>query len=433
MAHIKPFRAVFYSPAKVKDLSKVVTPPYDVISPQGQESFYRAGPHNVVRLVLGKTSDRDGPTDNRYTRAARDMDTWLREKILTRDDADALYIYEQHYPIREGAVCRRVGFVCVVRLEDFSSGGVLPHEITLTGPKVDRLDLLRATRANLCQVFGLYSDPDDVIGCLLRAQVCRIRTPMIDVTADGVRSLVWRLTNPDVIQRVARLMEGKAIFIADGHHRYETALNYRNEMRAAEPESNEERPVDYLMMLLVNMDGEGVTVLPTHRLLKKKPLDPGRIMSGLSEFFNIETCSPAEVIDVMRERATRGHVFGMYLGGGTVHLLSLRDREVIAPLMRGHIPEWQELDVAILHAVIISHVLGENDARLKDSDRIAFTPDENEAFRLVDSGEWDLVFFLNHTTVDQLRSVAGQGEKMPQKSTYFYPKPLTGLLINCLD
>ncbi len=432
MAQIRPFRAVHYNPQVVGDLADVVAPPYDIISPEQQEALYAASQYNCVRLILGKESPSDRPWENRYTRAAGHFSSWLKKGALTRDEEPALYIYEQHYAIREGAVCRRLAFVALVKLEDFSSGGVVPHERTLAGPKTDRFKLMDAANANFCQIFGLYSDPNDLEGALLREQAHG--EPMTDLTdALGIRNLVWRVTQPDIITKIASDLKGRRIFIADGHHRYETALNYRNRQREKTGDTSGEAAFDYVMMFLANMDGEGITVLPAHRLLVKSGLDVPETEKRLMRYFDIERGHPETLIEEMRERGREHHVFGIYLGTGKLYVLTLKNAELIRDLMAGHVPEWQRLDPAILHTVIISDVLGEDDTELKDSGRISFTPYLEEAIATVDSGKVDLAIFLNPVTIEQLKRVAGEGEKMPQKSTYFYPKPLSGLLFNQLE
>jgi len=446
MAEIKPFRGYRYS-LKAGPLSRLVTPPYDVIDEASQEEYYRRHPYNIIRLEYGKIYPGDTAEDNRYTRAAACFKAWREDKVLVPEEQPAFYFYEQEFTVR-GRRAKRCGLICRVKLEPYEKGVVLPHEETLPRHKEDRLALLKACQANFSPIFGLYIDKErQVEEVLRRALTCDgqagIREPDVEFEdEDGQVHRLWVITRPEVLKQVEELFVPQRIFIADGHHRYETALAYQRERREQEGFPAGERPYDYVMMTLVNLYDPGLVVLPTHRLVRNlRDLKENFLLEGLKEHFIVEPFPLApnysnfgEFLKKMEEKGTHGHAFGLYYGKGRLYLLTLREEGALSSLMpEGHSPAWKELDVSVLHCLILERILGIGGAERAEEKYLTYTREEEGALRAVDGGEYQLAFFLNPTRVEQVKLVAEAGEKMPQKSTYFYPKLITGLVINSLE
>src|SRR3990172_6147443 len=303
MAEIVPFRGVLYNPAKVGDLNKVMAPPYDVISPKKQDELYERHPNNIIRIILGKTTPEDTQGSDRYSRSAVDLEKWLGEGVLAHDEKPALYYYTQTYT-QDGSKHTRKGFIGLSRLVDFGKG-IHPHEKTLSGPKADRLKLMQACDANMSCIFTLYSDPVLRVNKLLEAASAG-KAPDIDVTDDdGIVNRIWRVDDQQTLNGVTESMKDKSLFIADGHHRYETALNYRNEMRKLTGDTSGEAPFDYVMMMFVNMDSKGLSVLPTHRALKNMPkINQDKLQENLNYVFDLQKFeSVADVMDGLTQNA----------------------------------------------------------------------------------------------------------------------------------
>ncbi|MDI6799789.1 MAG: DUF1015 domain-containing protein [Actinomycetota bacterium] len=436
MIEIKPFKGLLYNDDDV-DLKDVVTPPYDVISKQAQRDFYQKSSFNIIRLILGQEKPDDNSQKNKYTRAKRHFDSWLEKGILVASDEPAIFFYEQIYSTKGEKKRRLLGFIALLKIEDFKSGLVLPHEKTFPKAKADRLSLIRACKANFSQVFSLYSDQQDELGKILEG--ARPKQPTREVADEsGVIHRLYTITDPDVIEVVSGKMQDKTIFIADGHHRYETALNYRNEMRATS--NDPEAGFNYVMMMFVNMDSDGLSILAAHRLVKDA-VDQSEedFLKMASRYFDIETFSgPAGNEDGVKKRACEAlsrrmncsHSILSYFGGGRYHLLTLKDEGLMDEVIsKARSSAWKRLDVTVLHGLLIDEILGVKSRDLIKHKSIKFTPDEDEATALVDSGEYKVAFLLNPTTIDQVRTIAKGGERMPQKSTYFYPKLITGLVI----
>ncbi|MCL5292771.1 MAG: DUF1015 domain-containing protein [Actinobacteria bacterium] len=430
MAEIRPFKGILYDPQKIDGYASVVAPPYDVISREEQSALLRRHKFNVVRLILPQSMPGDSPAGNMYTRAASLFAAWLNKGVLTRDEVPAIYIYEQEYLFQDQTK-RRTGFIALAKIEDFASGKIKAHERTLAGPKADRLNLLRATKANLSQVFSLYSDPESEVERALTG--CLSRSPLMDFSFHSVGQRLWRVTDPEVITRVTALMTDKPLFIADGHHRYETALNYRNEMRERTGKKSGDAPFDYVMMMFVNMNADELTILPTHRVLKNLPkINEEKFRLNLAHFFEVTPAGSLEaLISSMAERESE-HAMGAYIGRNSYTLLTVKDEDLVQAALDGeHSRDWKLLDVTILHGLVIGRVLGLKGTNMENG--INFTIAEKEAVKLVDGGSYQAAFFLNPTRISQIRAVADRGETMPQKSTYFYPKLLSGLVFNKLE
>ncbi len=441
LPEIKPFRGIFYNRAKIGNLADVVTPPYDVISPEERDAYYEASNYNIIRLILGKTLPGDSPGNNKYTRATHYFKEWREQGILSTAEKPAIYTYEHAYKVKNKER-KRVGFIALLKLEDFESGKVLPHEKTFPKTRMDRLNLIRACETNFSQIFALYPDPERKIDQILKSQAKNEPLAKV-IDKNGVKHTIRAISNEKTIADIAQLMRNKTIFIADGHHRYETALNFRNEMRERLESYSGEEPFNYVMMMFVNMNGKGLTILPVHRVLKDLPeVDEKRFAQRASEFFEIETLEfdrDREVQKtIMQQRLAEGfgqfHIFGAYLGTNRYHLLTLRDEDVMDKILPNeHSHERKRLDVTILHSLLIDRILETKSKNLIKHNRIKFTPNMDEAIGLVDKGEYQIAFLVNPTRVEDVKAVASHREKMPPKSTYFYPKLLTGLVMNKLE
>jgi uncharacterized protein (DUF1015 family) len=416
VSSIRPFKAIIYNKEKIKDIAKVAAPPYDVISAQMQAALYKKHENNIVRLILGKMKKSDTSSDNRYTRAKVYFDMWIDKNILIGDDKESIYIYSQSYKY-DGKKIDRTGFISSMKLEFSNEKKVLPHENTLKAPKEDRLNLTRSVKANLSPIFMLYEDDKNEIGGILR-NTARKNKPFIDVTIDGIRNRVWKLSQKDAIRRIENLMAGKNVFIADGHHRYETALAFANE---AGTEGSK-----YTLVYFCKLDDDSLTILPTHRLIKDIGKLTGlEVLAKLSKFFQIgEYASAKKCLDALKANKDR-HAFGMYMGGKKFYCLALKMENAAQVFMGKGSHDWKSLDVAILHLFIIQKILAIRD----EDDNIEFVKDAEEALKLTGRGKFKIAFLLNPTKVSQMKKVAEHGEKMPRKATYFYPKPLSGLVI----
>lgn len=422
MAIIRPFKGVRYNQNKVGDLSEVVTPPYDVISPEETLWYYGRHPHSFIRLILPK----DDPSTGKYDKAAGCLTDWLDEGVLVRDDEPAVYAYEQEYEIG-GEWKRRLGFTCVVRLEDYDKKTVLPHENILSKPLDDRLNLMRATGANFDSVFGLHAGAE--VEGILKSFMNR-NPDSTAVDKDGVKSSLWKITDPEAIQSIEESLKNEPILIADGHHRYAAALAYRDEMRLKADACDPDAPYEFVMMTLVSLEDSGLVVLPTHRLVGNiENFDADSFLARLAEYFDIED-APADGLMEAVERSSSRHAFGLYLGGGRSCVITLkpdiRPEDVIDTPGSDAL---KRLDVSVLHSLVLEKLLGIGARNLSAQSNLAYKRAPAEALRLVDEGEYQMAFLMNPTKVEEVKEVAAAGDKMPQKSTYFYPKLLTGILM----
>lgn len=437
MAHIQPLRGLRFDPALAGSLDGLVSPPYDVIDPAQQDELYRRSPHNVVRIDFGKTEPGDGDAENRYSRAGALLGRWVAEGVLARDPEPSLYVLEEDYRDDLGQPRTRKGFVAAVRLEDPESGLYRPHEKTLAGPKADRLDLMRACRANLSPIFGLYDDPEHAVRKGLEASA-EASEPLARVAAfDGVVNRLWRVSDPAVLEGVARAMEGKSFFIADGHHRYETALNYRNLMREAHPGYTGQEPWNFVMMYLANLWSPGLTIFPTHRVVHGLPAAAvADLPARLAEHFEVEEVSGGDrgLFDGLRAHRSEGHTFGLAVhADDRLWTLRLRDEAVMDRLLAGRAPAaLRTLDVTVLHSLILERILGIDERAQEAQTHLRYVKGSEELLRVVREEDVQLGFLLNPTRVEEVKAVAELGERMPQKSTFFYPKLLTGLVLNPL-
>ncbi|NQT06448.1 MAG: DUF1015 domain-containing protein [Candidatus Omnitrophica bacterium] len=428
MARIKPFKGIRYNPGIVGDISKVVAPPYDVISDKMQGEYYRLHKNNIIRLTLGKIKKGDTKSDNRYTRAKQYLDEWLKRDILMQDKEPSLYVYEQKY-LFKNSLKSRFGFMGIMKIEDPHKSRVLPHEYTFAKPKRDRLSLVKAIEANPSPIFALFEDKGSAITGILESAAAG--QPIVDFEEAGVNHRLWRLRETESIKRICNLIKGKQIFIADGHHRYEVSLNFRDYcQKKAKGAGNKERGYDYIMVYLSALSNEALTVLSTHRVIRSvKVLKFKNIYSKLKKYFSIERFKTKEEIFRRIEKAREGEfVFGMYYKNEGYLSLALRSNEVLNDVIKQDKQyEWKWLDVTILHQFIFDHLLKVKE-RVEKKDNVVYTRDSDYAVNLVDNENYQIAFFLNPPRIGQIKDVARSCDKMPRKTTYFYPKPLSGLV-----
>ncbi|GJQ49281.1 hypothetical protein KsCSTR_39260 [Candidatus Kuenenia stuttgartiensis] len=436
MVIIKPFRGLRYNHDIIKDCSAVMTPPYDVISPAEQERYYRNHPNNMIRLDLGKEFPEDTEADNRYTRASEFLEEWMKAGILKQEDAPAIYIYDQEFSYGGKHFIRR-GFIALVRLEPFDTGSIYPHEQTLPGPKADRLKLMQSCKANLSSIFALFPDEDNAADNYLHS--ITTTKPEIDFVDDsGVTNKLWVIREKKTIDKLIEIMKGKALFIADGHHRYETSLVYKEQKHKENGGQNRELPSDYVMMVCVSMNNPGLQIFPFHRVVRQiKDFNPDHVLHRLKEFFEIEYMENSGGIDAIMRKLNSDsapHCFVMYAGQGDRYsLLRLNDKRILEKVFANDHPEWKHLDAGILHSIVLKRILGINSDEAGLKDFIKYVKNETEAVSLVQSGAFQAAFILRPTLIEQVREIALAHKVMPPKSTYFYPKLITGVVINKIN
>lgn len=435
MAVVKPFRAVRFNLDRIPDLQTVISQPYDRIDEELQNRYYQLSPYNIVRIIQGKTEPGDAPEGpNLYTRARDYYEQWQRIGILTRETRPAFYAYEQVFTV-DGAEYRRLGLSAAVQLTDFDEGIVLPHERTHSGPKEDRLRLLATLKANTEQIFMLYPDPENRINALLR-QAIGNRPPDIDVVEifeNDVRQRVWIITEPDILDSIQHEMAPKRnLIIADGHHRYETGLNYRNIQRQTYPDAPSNAAFNFVAATLVSMNDPGLVILPTHReILDFDGIAPQTLLERARQYFTIEPAPDLAACLAATSGHPTGHAFGFY-GGREVgyHVLTLRDEDLPFRLIdKPYSREWKSLAVSILHDILLHRIAGVPEHGIEDKSMIRYHRDPREAVNNVENERGNFVFFLSPTHIEQVKAVVSHGEKMPQKSTDFYPKIVSGLTL----
>jgi len=433
MADISPFRAYRYDLGRVGALGDVVAPPYDVIDPALQEQLYAKSPNNVVRIDLGKGEPADNDQENRYTRAARLLKDWVGSGILKQDTARGFYVCHQEYEV-EGRRHVRRGFLARVRLEPFGAGKIYAHEETMPGPKEDRLRLMWATGMNLSPIFGLYPDDSAEVQKLLDDAVRR--SPPLEATDHlGTVSRLWPVTDQRVLSQVTGLLGPKPVFIADGHHRYETALKYLEERRATGDVATADLPANYTLMMLVGMGDAGLLILPTHRLVSGIPDVTGeQLRSLLGEHFEIETVGNGEagaracweLIETDGSQSVLG--FGT-VADGNWHVARLSNPAIMDKLAASHSPAWRGLAVSVLHVLVLDTLIPQ---KLRAKSKCEYVHLVREVTDAVAAKRCQLAVLVPAATMGHVEEIAGSLEKMPPKSTYFYPKLLTGLVFNSL-
>jgi uncharacterized protein (DUF1015 family) len=436
MAEIFPFRAYRYNNTLV-DPAKVLTQPYDKITPAMADKYAAASPYNLIPVEKGKSLPSDTPADNVYTRAAKALDEWIRGKVIVQDATPSLYAYFQEYTV-PGTNERRVrkGFITVGRIEDYSAGVIFRHEQTLSGPKADRLDLLRHTQTHTGQLFMLYSDPAARIEALLDAAARSKAEVDVRDEYDVVHKL-WPVTDTQTIETIRREMADKKLVIADGHHRYETALAYRDECRASAGRVDPAAPYEKVMMTLFNTAGKGLTILPTHRVVANVPnfSFPG-FRAALANSFDVQSFpfnGSAERprvyeqfrSDLLHDQAQRA--VGAYAGGGAFHIFVLKKEDNLDRLLPEVSPAQRGLDVVLLHRLVLERGLNITQDAVKTEKNITYEREMDTAVGEVDSGRAQICFLLNPVSVETVAEMAMGGEVLPQKSTDFFPKLMSGI------
>jgi uncharacterized protein (DUF1015 family) len=441
MAHIYPFRAWRYNTSAVR-LDDVVTQPYDKISPAMQQAYYERSPYNLVRIILGlpELFDAEGG-ENVYSRAARDFRAWREQGVLVQEKDPSIFAYSQQFRVPGTDVIKeRRGFIALGKVHDYGEKVVFRHEQTLSKPKSDRLNLLKATHAHFGQIFMLYSDPAGSVERILYDGAGPAEAEVTDEY--GVLHRIWRVSDPAAINLLTTAMADKKLIIADGHHRYETALNYSKEHAATTPAKSETStsqlpqppyPEAAVMMTFVNMDSDGLVVLPTHRVVHSLAnFDPTAFTQAAEKFFTVEALPAADASDLVAKlKAQQGTAFVAVTRAGTF-LLRAKPEPVAAAL--AHLPERQrQLDLSCLHSIVLDRLLGLDAEKVREQTNIRYLRDAAEAVDQVRRGEADVTFLTNSVSMEQLKEVAFAGDVMPQKSTDFYPKLLSGLTIYALD
>jgi uncharacterized protein (DUF1015 family) len=447
MATIYPFRALRYRKDLVA-LSDVVTQPYDKITPAMQDRYYSLSPYNLVRIILGKTQPGDN-AENVYTRAAANLRDWRASGVLARDEEPSIYAYSQVFTVpgdSSGNVSERRGFIALGRIEDYGAGIVHRHEQTLSAPKADRLNLLRATRAHFGQIFMLYSEPQRQIEQLLFPQIPladpaasttqTISAPDAEVTDEyGVIHRLWCVSDASVITKVQEAMLNKKLIIADGHHRYETAMNYRNERRAAAGALIADAPYERVMMTFVNMDSEGLVILPTHRVVfGLDTFNAVRFVEHARRYFSVDPLRDP----VTGERATqllksKGADVIAFIASTAQGDFLLERNDEPAPALAPLSPDQRNLNVVQLHKLLLEDVLGISEEAIRNQIHVRYVRDAGEAIDQTRRGQADVSFLMNPVRMQQVRDIAFAGEVLPQKSTDFYPKLLSGLTAYSLE
>jgi uncharacterized protein (DUF1015 family) len=433
MADIRAFRAFRYDLGRVGNLSDVIAPPYDVIDLALQQTLYDRSPYNVIRLILNKEEPADNETENRYSRAARFLRDWQRDDVLVQDSARGLYVYYQDFEV-EGRRYTRRGFLTRVRLEPFGAGRIYAHEETMAGPKADRLRLFHATGMNLSPIFGLYPDPGDEVMAHLDALVRRT-LPIQATDHLGVVSRLWPVTDQHVVSAVTGLLSPKPVFIADGHHRYETSLRYLEERRAAGEVRDDEAAANFTLMMLVSMSDPGLIILPTHRLVSGIPdLTAERLAGILGSHFQIERIGQGD--QAARETWETIEADGGpdLLGFGTAadgvwQTARFQAPQLMAERAANHGPAWRGLAVSILHVVVLDHLIPQAAGGKAECKYVHLLREATDA---VSARQCKLAVLVPPATMRHVEQIAGDLEKMPPKSTYFYPKLLSGLVFNSL-
>lgn len=411
---------------KAGEISGLVCPPYDIISEEQRLGYLNRNEHNIIRLELPKEGE------NPYETAGGTLEDWLAAGILAKDADAALYIYEEEFSAL-GETRRVKGFTCRVRLEEFSAGVVLPHEETLSKAKADRFDLMCATNSNFSSIYSLYFDEDGGVYSIIDS-VSKGAADIEFKAEDGIIHRLWIVTDNAAAEKICRLMQEKKLYIADGHHRYETALNYKKHLIEKGESIGEDHAANYIMMTLVNMEHEGLVVFPTHRIVRGlESFSAEKLLLDCENYFDIEPCAKDAIEEKIEAHKKNGRKAIGFYSGKTARLLTLKDFGVMEELLPKKSEAYQRLDVSILHTLILERLLNIDEENMANQKNLIYTRDIGEAMHAADSGEADCAFIIGATKVAEIAAVAGRNEKMPQKSTYFYPKLITGLVMNKLD
>lgn len=429
MATIRPFRALHYNPATVGDLAAVIAPPYDVIDDAHWERLHARDPHNIVRLILNRDADR-------YSSAAQTLSAWWQERVLVQDERPAFYYYVQNFTLPELGSLERRGLIAAVRLEPFGAGSIYPHERTFARIKEDRMRLVDACRTNLSPIFGVYAHHADVGAAA--EQVRAAHSPTMDLTDEfGERHRVWRVDAPTTLQALTASLADAPVFIADGHHRYEVALAYRDR-RHQMGDTNPDAPHNFVLMYLAAMEDPGLVILPTHRVLRSIPERGMGARSELERYFSSErypnTAAGLAELTAALEAPDAGPAVGTRIKGDNhLELLRVCDEAVLAEKLADIHPTVRRLGVTVLDALVLTQILGIDCTAAAQAGDLRYTHRAVEAVELVNRGEAAGAFLMRPPSMREVEAVCLSGETMPQKSTYFYPKLLSGLVLHALD
>jgi len=433
MVRIAPFRGVRYSQKKIRDLAKVIAPPYDVISKSEQERLYKKSPYNFVRLDLSQEADS-------YDAVAQTLNDWLAQGIFERDQEPAIYFSSQRFKLKGGEEKERLGFFALVELQDFTSGEIRPHEKTHDAPKQDRLKLMLACQAQLSPIFALYAQPKPTINRILAVAVEGV-APWLDVEQDnGDHCRLWRISDSAVIQKIQQEMRDQKLLIADGHHRYEATLSYRDHMRRERGQWTGREAFNYVMAYCANMNDNNVVILPTHRLVRGFEHKPFlELEEALQTYFYVEQHpktpdGKVSFLKALKAAAKKYRVIGASFKRDPRYLiLRLKNKRIMQRLAKDLSAPLRELDVNTLHLLILEHILGMAPEQQESGDTVGYFEDEETVLQTLEKEEFQAAFLLNAPKAEEVLAIAAAGEKMPQKSTYFYPKLSSGLIVNKLD
>lgn len=422
MAKVKPFKAFIYNREKIGDLSSVVCPPYDIISAKEQDRLYNLNPYNFIHVLLRK----EAPGEDKYSSAGRVFSEWLKEQILIQDKSPAVYFYSQQYNLR-GEKRTRLGFISLLRLGDKDSP-VYAHENTRSEAKEDRLKLTRQVKANLSPIFAVFKDKKRIIQRVFQKYLQNTE-PFINVV-DGEKTVhkLWRIDDPKMLEEISKSMSAEDMFIADGHHRYEVACAYRQEQKNKLGTITGEEDFNYILTYFTNTDPRGLTIFPIHRVLKlEAALDLADFRSKLKEYFEVEEVEDKTRFFFLMEKSGRSeHVLGFYKDK-KFWLLRLKNVKILDKEISDRPKEYRSLDVSILNYLVFKKIIG---LELSREDYLTYSADAQEVIEKTDSSPLNFAFFLNPSKIEEIMAVALGGNKMPPKSTYFYPKVLSGLVIN---
>lgn len=437
MPEFIPFRGLCYNEQMVGDLAAVVTPPYDVISTEQQDAFYAAHPKNIIRLILNKAAPDDTDANNRHHRAAAFFSDWRNDGTLCQDAKPAYYVTAADFTI-DGSRVSRYGLIGLIRLEPFENGTILPHERTFSKVKTEQLKLLRATHGNFCPIFSVFSDSRGVVRDITRQAATRAPESML-TDAQGVTHRMWRITDDATQQQVRQSFQETTVFIADGHHRYETALNYRREVTECAPAMDDRHPAHFVMMYLSSLEDPGLVILPAHRLLKEVPPQAmAAFIDKASAHFDVkrfafqpgnEATAQSAFMDCL-ERRRMHHAFGVCIAGDPAFYCLRLKPGAMERLFGDELPPALiDLDVTVVTRLALMELLGYDQDRLDDETRIDYASTAPAAISAWMRGACDVAVILNPTRIDQVQTVAQQGLIMPRKSTYFYPKTISGQVL----
>ena len=429
MVKVVPFKGILYNKEKIDNLEEVMSPPYDIISKEMQSKLYNKNPHNFVRLTLNKIEESDNENDNRYTRAKKLFEEWQKQNILVESNKPAIFPYKISYKVKNQTKTMN-GFFVLLKL-DPNYKLVKAHERTLSKPKADRLNLMRACKTNFEPIQLLYIDEEDK----LRKKIDKaLNDPIIDVKGyDGFNHKLWKIEDDQIISTIKDQLDNEILFIADGHHRYQTAIDFANEMKEKTGDKDENASFNYRMVIIANMFDEGLSILPTHRLVNKKDVNIDDLLEKLEKYFVVEkkTVDSSNSSDLSKkiksELETKDeHKFAIY-AKDKYYILTLKDEKVMDDFAADRTKTWRTLDVSILHKIVLEHILRITQENLED--HLRYTRDDEEAIDSVNKDKYNFSILMNATKIDELKAIADAGEHMPQKSTYFLPKMLSGLVL----